>query len=54
MEATLLSETAPCSIPQHHDINIEQHFGQHKITDLPGPQKTKEATVWNKKLRDDR
>jgi len=25
-----------------------------KITDLPGPQKTKVATVWNKKLRDDR
>ena len=52
--AALLSETAPCNTPQHRDITIGQRFGQQKTTGLPGPQKTKVETVWNKKLRDDR
>ena len=53
MEAALLTETSPCNTPQHRDISTEQQFGQQKITGLPGPQRTKVETVWNKKLRDD-
>jgi len=54
MEAALLSETEPCNTPQHRDVSTEQRFGQEKITGLPGQQKTKVETMWNKKLRDDR
>jgi len=52
--AAFLSETAPCNAPQHRDISIGQRYGQQKTTGLPGPQKTKVETVWNKKRRDDR